>query len=306
MQNRPFLYYNLEKNPTQSFLHTRDYYKDSNHEIDSVINRFLYQQNLTRDPRVAKEQIVLFCNLLKKYSGEDRVDPQTILNDYNSHNYITSYSANKLDYSIKDAYRNMKNINYSKYFLSYMYSQYILVFFFVFIFYIAIIFNIFKNVHWKQFLLGASVFAVLTTLLIIFDVLFNYRFQFFITVSMLIIILAIILFIRGFKAKQYDVFINQSAILLNVLFPILPYLLLTYLSTSFHFFEWLYYGTGISDLSSTYSYSYFENTFDPEFYHFKMNVLWWTFWSGIILYIILWNTLLKKLYVKLWALPKPN
>jgi hypothetical protein len=302
--SRPYLYYNISNNPTSSFRRTRDYSDDSNPALDSAINGFLCHQNIARDERAGMEQILLFCKLLKKYSGTETVDPQTILRDYHNHNYNTSYSDNYLNCSIDEVYRNMQNINYAKYFLSYMYSQYLIVFFFVFVFFIAIIFNIFKNVYWKQFLLGAAIFAILATLLLFFDVLFNYKFKFFITGTMLIVLLCIVFFIRGFKAKQYSVFMNQSTILLNLLFPILPFLLLTYLSTSFDFISWLWYGTDMSHVSAVYDYSYYK--FDPEYYRFKMNVIWWTFWAGIILYVVLWNTLLKKLYIKLWALPRPN
>jgi hypothetical protein len=300
---RPSLYYIIEVYPTRELENSRKVELTYDKYIDSVIINFQYRQNLTRDVEAARKQIILFCELFNKYSYERRCDPDRVLTDYINHNYEQSYANRVLSDPIRDIKSNLKSIINAKQFSGYMYYNEMMVFLFVFCFYITIFFNIFKNVHWRQFLLGLSVFAVLATILIILDLIFDFRFKLFITFTILISIFCLIFFIKGFRAKQFDLFTNQSVILLNILFPILPYLLLSYLVNVHDFFDWICFDSfkySGEQTDGTF-YSYYGN-----FYQLKRDIFWWTFWAGIILYFVLWNTLLKRIYIKLWALPRPD
>lgn len=299
-EKRPCLYYKIREHPLhniRAFLGIASEYELKN---DSIIINFQHRQNITRDPETARQHIELFCKLIEKYTYNRSCKPEIVLNDYIKHNYTSSYANNHMGQPINITGDKLESICNARQLNNFYYRKGILVFFFVFCFYITIFFNIFKNAHWRQFLLGLSVLATLATLLLIFDLVFFFRFNLFITGTILFIILCIIFFIKGFNLKQYDVFTNQSTIMLNIFFPILPYLILCYLDNVHDFFDWFIFDS----IKYNDDYSYLVQT--KDFYQLKQNIWWWTFWAGIILYFILWNTLLKKLYLKLWSLPKPN
>jgi hypothetical protein len=146
----------------------------------------------------------------------------------------------------------------------------------ILVFYIAILFNIFKQVRAKNFFLNFAFCGGILFLLGIFSALFltgNIIIHGILYLTIVLIIFCIIEYIKG----RVNLIVYQAFILLNVLLPLLGVILLSYLDV-------------VSD-------SFPSPT--PDTIRIAL-------YSGFIVHVLLWNSLFKMAYLQLWNLPKAS
>jgi len=291
--NRPHLYFD------ESY---ESFYMYSIRDInEQSIYQFQFNQNIRRDSIVAKQEIENFSGLLSKYSNNHFINKESVFNDYYANNYSESFTYKHLSKDIIDIKTNMENIGQSKDWHRFFHHYNFWLALFIFLFYATILFSIFKQVVWKQFILGLSLIAILLTLLGIFQAIFQ-NYTIFLNGIMTLTCLLLIYFVVRFKTQKYNVVINQACILLNIIFPILGIIVLAFIIKTFNIYQSSYF-----DKYKTYeklSNGSIDVRYSPEYYAL-INTIWqYTFWIGILAYIFVWNSLLKKLYLRLWNLPK--
>jgi len=105
---------------------------------------------------------------------------------------------------------------------------------------------------------------------------------------------------RAFSATRYTVWMNQAVVLLNFLLPVVPFAILGFMDVVLDFFHWEYF-----DQYREMKFYYGEWHWDyTDEYHIVVEAIRLiTFWAGILTYPFVWNTYVKILYLRLWALP---
>jgi len=289
--------------------HTYDYYYKGERQSlywieDSLRKDFIYQRNLDRDIVHAREGVANVLQLIDKYSDWNdvkvKMDEQMIVNDYLKNNYAKSYSEVYLHGNLSRTRSNMWRIAQAKDFGGYMYQGAVWLTFGVFIYYLAILFNVFKNVHWKQLLLGLTVVGVVAALLGMVDAMFYFKGELFTTGSLILILVCIGLSFTAFKADRFSVFKNQAIVILNFLLPVVPVLFLFYMSEYWDFFKCEYFDQYLEKVLYRGEWTW---KYSAEYYELVSMIRWSTFWGGLIAYTLIWNTYLKMIYLRLWALP---
>ncbi|MBL4577058.1 MAG: hypothetical protein JKX74_01220 [Flavobacteriales bacterium] len=303
LHERPYLY--LDR---RYFRKAEYYYVDERKDLweieDSLLEEFVYQRNIDRDIAYATEGIANVVRLMDQYSYVSDIkadlDEQTILEDYRAHNYKWSFSEKYLGPNLHKARGNMNRIAEAKNFDGYMYDGFWFMFMFVFLYYCAIFFNVFKNVHWKQFLLGLVVIGAGWAVFGIIDVMYNFRGDLMMSSLMILLGLCFWQSFRAFSATRYTVWMNQAVVLLNFLLPVVPFAILGFMDVVLDFFHWEYF-----DQYREMKFYYGEWHWDyTDEYHIVVEAIRLiTFWAGILIYPFVWNTYVKILYLRLWALP---
>ncbi|MFL5763322.1 MAG: hypothetical protein ACJ77K_05215 [Bacteroidia bacterium] len=294
---RPYLYYTR----LQQF-NRNSSYDDVLTDQDSMYLDYLKKVNLKRDPVVAMKHISDMSNLLNKYSPGITLNTQDILRGYMQHEYLTLMDHSTLEQIVDCATSNIYAIDNAKNRVSLMWKVDVKAVIALFIFCFTIAFRIFKNVHWKQLLIAAAVIIGGTTIMAIFEDTFRTRGNIFANIGMFLPLLLIILSLKGFSVRSFNWMLCQTNILLSFFLPFYPLIVLYFLRKYFDIFEIPYFDR------------YKELIIEPSGYqrwvynseYFRLIKLIWqlTLWTGILSYVFVWQSYLKALFLRYWALPK--
>ncbi len=274
---------------------------------DSLFLLYLDKINIVRDPNEASKHISQICELLYKYTHFEGgvLDQKTILNDFLKHSYSESYCNNYpfLYNKIYTSTDNITNIYRAKLRDDInAWDKNVLFVLFIFIFCITTIFQIYKNVHWKQVLLGAAILAILFTLICIIEVVSNFDGKFISFAGAFLSLLFLLTTIKGFFIKKFSWVLNQMAVILAFCLPYFPLIILAYLDQHHHIFTISYFDKYLEPFKShdgTISWSYNKE------YRELVTLIWIsTFWGGILSYVFIWNSYMKTLFLRFWNLPK--
>lgn len=295
-KQRPHLYFKTTYNAFNM-------YSEDNTAKENAFQLFHYKRNMDRDTVIAKEEIRFFSGLIKKYSNTSFINQSVVLKNYRENVYSESFANNILGDGIYLVKSNMESIGYSKDKQRFFHNYTFWLCLFLIVFYSAVLFSIFKQVTGKQFILGLSLLAIIVTLLGIFQAVSTNHTVFF--AGMIAIpMIGIIYFITQYRTSHYTVYKVQTSIILNILLPIIGIIGLAFLDQAFDIFHSSYfdkykYNEVLSDGRVDLRYS-------SEYYALKTSIWNYTFWIGIFVYMFIWNSFLKKMYIRLWNLPKHN
>lgn len=290
--SRPHLYF-VEFTDSYSLLG----YSDS--AFDSRVRQYHYRYNVDRDMELASNHIEEFVKLLKKYSAINNVHPSDILNDYQHNNYKFAASSTYLSDAISMMQENLRNIGISKNEGHFFHEYIFWVVMSVLIFYISLFFSIFKQVRIKPFFMTMAIVAIINFVLGVFEMIMPFQ-NAYLHGLMAIFLFLVVYFIVKFRAKKFSLIANQVTILLNVVAPVAGLFILLYISVVFDFFT--------SSVFSAYQlrdqFGHIEFQYSEEYYSLVESIWKYTYWIGLGLYVVLWNTLFKKAYLRLWNLPR--
>ncbi len=168
-------------------------------------------------------------------------------------------------------------------------------------FYLAVIFNIFKQVNTKRFFLNFAVCGGLLFVLGNLSVIFASE-NVFIHGIMYIFLGVLIFVLTSYKSPRYNGILHQGVIFLNTLFPIVGIIILLYM---FQVFGVLGESFGSIFKNSAPNAGVVDEFGGKSFLESIFNNIWSiVFWGGLLLHLFLWNTLFKKAYLRLWNLPR--
>ena len=311
-KSRPKLYYHHSRDWTNTYSYGR-YRRNSmrHHDFnakaaervsiqDSLYRMYIDSVNIYHDPEVAKRHISEMHLLLKKYNGNYDVDKQRILN-----NFMTNYykpGDQRLEIALQTVKDNVTAIYYAK--NKYVSAWNLDVFrsLLIFAFCFTLLFQVFKNVHWKQLLLALGIAACLLTLVIIVEVISRFRGEFFALTGVILPFLLLALSVAGFRIKKFHWIFNQANIYLTWLLPFYPLIILAYLANYHQFFGMDYFDRYKVEITNQYGR---KDWIYSDAYYILVSKIWhYTFWAGILSYVFLWNSFLKLLYLRYWSLPK--
>jgi len=274
---------------------------------DSLFLLYLDKINIVRDPNEASKHIAQLSETISTYSiikGME-LDQKAILNDFLKHNYYQSYCNNYPDLStiIYSSIDNITNIHRAKLKVDIgSWNADFLFGLFIFIFCITTIFQIYKNVHWKQVLLGAAILAILFTLVCIIEIVFDFNGKFVSFAGIFLSALFLLASIKGFYIKEFNWVLNQAAVILAFCLPYFPLIILAYLDQHHGIFTISYFDKYLEPFKSydgTISWSYNRE------YRELVTFIWLsTFWGGILAYVFIGNSYMKTLFLRFWSLPK--
>ncbi len=266
---------------------------------DSLFRLYLNDINVVRDPKVAKRQIAAAVSLLNKYDHTRAIDQAKILNNYLNHSYVPGMQTDLYDpYDIfKKAENNITAIHFAKINRVGSRDSDFLHGILTFVFCLTLIFQIFKNVHWKQFLLGLSISIALVSLIALIEVVCDYDGNFVSLMSLLIPLSFILASIKGFFITRYSWILNQVNIMLSLCLAFYPLLILVYLVECHNIFEISYFDKYLEWSNGTQRYN-------SDYYELVRNIWSFAFWFGILSFVFIWNSYLKVLYLRYWSLPK--
>jgi hypothetical protein len=272
-------------------------------EQDSLLREFICKRNIDKSPDIAKEKINKYINTLRKYSDIAEINEDEILSDYLNNEYIGSYTSKVIRDDIIQMLSTIERITAANELSGSMYDKEPIWVLFFFVFYLAIAFNVFKNVHWKQLILSIVFISFSLILLAIIDLIYRSEGNIVLCGSLLIIIIGLIISFEGFRTKRFSVIVNQSVALLNFTLPILPFLILFFMDEILDFYKWPYFDKYMETYETTYGT---EARYSSMFYALKETVIQFTIWGGLLFYTFFWNSYLKVLYIKFWSLPKKS
>lgn len=306
---RPHLYYN------KSRLWDDVYYEEGlfwgrtyehlayDYNSDSLFNLYIQNFNLRKDKAKAAEHIAQTTALLLRYSKGYQAEPDMVLRHYMENYYKPDVENHYLrELPFDETINNVTNIYMAKLDRADAFDKGVFSGLLIAVFCMALLFQIFKNVHWKQFLLGAAIFAIIMTLIVVVEVISNMRGQFFSMMGVILPFLLLIASIKGFSITRFSWILNQVSILLNVVLPFYPLLVVFYFAEFHGLFQAEYF-----DQFKIYSIDRFgvqQWEYSPEYYVLITFIWMCAFWSGILGYVFIWNSYLKTLYLRYWSLPK--
>jgi hypothetical protein len=167
-------------------------------------------------------------------------------------------------------------------------------------FYIAIFFNIFKQVRARNFFLNFAVCGgILFLLNAISGIFMNYNV--FIHGIMYITLITLVYTIIGFASGKRNFLLHQSTILLNILFPILGIIILLYMNQGADLFRSFF--SNAYKTQNGYTMTEFPDMAIEQSW-LAMHIWEITLWGGLILHLFLWNSFFKRVYLRLWNQPK--
>lgn len=272
---------------------------------DSLYAQYIEHTNLVHDPAMAEKHIAEMDELLKKYTVTKGIERQKIRDQYAGNYYIPEEARVQTDARealMQLTEMNISSIHSAKMKYAYVFDGEIYLGLWIFIFCLTVLFLLFKNVHWKQFLLAIAINAALLTLVIIIEVISNGRGEFIGALAVLLPLIFLFVTIAGFYINRFSWFFNQVNIFLTVILPFYPLIVLSYLQYMRNIFEIEYFDR--YKIPVVNSMGYTEWLYNTEYYEL-INTIWtWTFIGSILLYVFVWNSYLKLLYLRYWSLPK--
>lgn len=306
-KQRPKLYYSqsvafsYRHNFVQSRIDRKAYMEEL--VTDSVFQLYVERVNVDRDPDIALKGIRGMKELLSKYYGDALMDERTILSNFENNVYYSSRSKNLND-AIHDVRRNISNIQGAKFRHSPAFEWEVFVGLIVFIFCLTLLFQLFKNIHWKQLILAIAVSGLLITVLFVMEIMIDTQGHFLISAAAFLPIVFLFLSYQGYSIRKFSWPLNQINIMLNLVLPFYPVIVLFYLDEIHDILRGPYF-----DQYKEYYTAVSGNTqwrYTEEYYLIIHRIWLTTFWSGLILYVLVWNSYLKSLYLRYWSLPKPK
>ncbi|NQY10486.1 MAG: hypothetical protein HRT71_13365 [Flavobacteriales bacterium] len=269
---------------------------------DSIYQLFLENVNINRNERVAIQHIGEFEKLLIKYGDTTSIDKQMVFAQFKAHNYSKSIGHIELYDEIGLTDRNMSNIHRSKVkdSIIYKFEWYILILILVFI--LTVIYTIYKNVHWTQMLLSIGIIAILITVIAVITVIFRFREEFVLSCAVFFVLFCLALSVKGFWLKRFSWIFSQTNILLTFALPFYLLLVLFYLDEVHDIFEISYFDKFLEPKTNSYGEEYMD--YNNEYHKLVSRIWGFVAWCSPIIYLLLWNSYLKTLYLRYWFLPK--
>ncbi len=270
---------------------------------DSMHRMYLNNINITKDPALAAKNIAAVSIALKKYYRKIEINERHVLNDFLNNNYSHgSLNSEFIRIAFEVAHRNVENIQDAKLRHITAWNYWFYNGIGIFIFVLSILFYIFKNVHWKQFLLAIALSALIITVISVIEAVSRFNGEFISVMGVLLPIVFLVCSVKGFKITKFSWIHNQMNIMLNAVLPFFPVIVLFYLSSYHQIFEIEYfdkfkeyYTTASGEQAWRYTQAYYT----------EVSRIWGiTYWAGIFLYVFIWNSYLKILYLRYWFLPK--
>ncbi len=278
---------------------------------DSLLRDFIFRRNLDHDESIAMEKINRFIPLLYQFSYvPDNISAELILDDYRNNRYANSYSYRYLQDKIDQVEENMGRIARAKMYKADFFSPIIFIGFGIAGFLIAMLYSIYKNVNWKQLLLGVGALAVIAAIFGVIEGVGQMHGKFILTASQVVFWILIILSIRTYGLRRKNVFVIQSVIILNLTVIFFPILTLFFLDEICGFYYWSIFDSYLIpnnprlNLDMQY-YGGMHNVgnYVYEYQQLKSLIKICTNVAGFVLYFVFWHSYFKRLYLKLWALP---
>lgn len=249
-----------------------------------------------------------YIAVMKKYRINFNYYPATILSRYRdlckepvtnstfNNNYFYDYSGQDFFYKMESIIRNLVEAKFEKLFI---FKDEFNIPMFYFIFYITVFFMMFRNVHWKQFLITIIILVVLPILLFIFGQFFSlYRGERFFQDCVLLIYLYCLgtTIYFALAGKKFSGLISICMQLTNLLTPVIFLLTVEILRDQFGVFDPYdqYYG-GDYDAYERMMIDYYRDLYS-----------WWIWAStifGIVFYVAAFMPFMKEQFVKMKALP---
>ena len=303
---RPKLYYQYRNRWKKGYYDYSEYaYEYSyNSELykDSLLGIHITALNTKRDYQLAASYIGKVSKMIRKYYKDTIVDETVILNDFKIHNYGYGYVDENIAHSMRAIIINVSRIHGAKLRKVVVWQSGFWVFLGIFVFCLTLLYSIFKSVHWKQFLLSFGTSALLLTVILIIEVSFRFKGDFVALTGVILPIVLLFKTIQGFQIKKFSWILSQTNILLSIILPFYPLIVLFYLDEYHDIFEIAYF-----DQFKEY---YIDTAGDEQWnynqaYYTLVSFIWWTtFYSGLGIYVVAWNSYLKTLYLRYWFLPK--
>ncbi len=309
-ENRPKLYYHHTKDWSGS----RTYYYSRNRvrrsylsyqqaENDTAFFAFIQHINLVHDAKTATQHVAGMAALINKYNEGYILDQKKAVDGYLHNDYNPpSFPGNHMELALDNVERNITGVFVAKTKDVNTWSLGVFSALSMFIFCFTLLFQVYKNVHWRQLLLAMGIWAILITLNIILEIADRFHGKIVIATAVYLPFMLILVTIAAFSVKKFNWILNQATIFLSAILPFYPIIVLFYLDHSFHIFTISYF-----DKYQEYSInsSGYKELVYNEAYHDLISTIWQcTFWGGIFSYVLIWNSYLKSLYLKLWSLPK--
>lgn len=244
--------------------------------------------NQSGDLTKAKEYINKTCDILATFSRQEHLDPDKILNDFVNHRYSNSHAYHFIT-EIYTAEKNLGNIQRAKQWNYDSFDLGVIWAFLLAVFCIAVLFFMFKNIHWKHLLLGLLTGAVLLTAVIIVMVSLNGSEKLFISVVFVLSMLFIVLSVILLNAKTFSLWHGIVAVCANIILPFSIAICIIF----FDKFDVIDYRSVYNAINIL-----FDDTPD------KGDTILLGLVYGIALYITVGNSYMKYLYRKLVYLPK--
>ncbi len=277
---------------------------------DSSLIDFVHRRNLDRDETIALERIKKLIPLMYDFASDAKeISEQQILEDYRNHRYVSSYSYQHLRSDFYQINQNLSRIARAKMYKSGCFSSIVLIVLPIILFLLTILFSIYKNVNWKELLIGVVTLGILALIAGVIEVVGRWRGDFILSATLIMYFVTIILTFRAKSLRMKNVFVMQSVVVLNLTVVFLPICTLIYLDEvcNIHFRSVLssilikaeeWFNWGIYNSGRNYSKNYLLDYSDLN-RMLKNSMIF----LGIGMYLVFWNSYFKRLYLKLWALP---
>tara|TARA_R110002096_G_scaffold434692_1_gene657491 strand:- start:132232 stop:133791 length:1560 start_codon:yes stop_codon:yes gene_type:complete len=269
-----------------------------NFENDESFKRRKKEIVLQNDNKLAKKYIEQFAEIIKTYSYVEEVNMEQVFADYLQNNYFSSYSQRQLKTAIAKTGFNIYQIRKTQLKRIRSWNLDIYKGLALCLFCITLIFQVFKNSHWKQLLRSILFIGLFYTVVLVIDASSNFNSHLILSISLIFSLILSILSIKGFKLKKFSTFYVQTNIFLNFISPFLPILFLAYLDVIHDFFYWPMFDE-YKETNNLGDYIY--GTAHLHIRNLYFNI---AFWLGIMSYVFFWNSYLKSLYLRYWSLPK--
>lgn len=277
---------------------------DKSHIADSLFHIYLRGINISKEPTNARKDITAFLKLVQKYHQDTLINADFVYTNFKKNVYGgIPFNADYMRMAVSDLDDNISHIQTAKSKHVSAWDRDTHVFLVIFIFVLTVIFQVYKNVHWSELLISAGVAAVLITLIVFVTIMLNFvgiRSDSYIPLGLALLFLAAS--VRGFYITRFSRPLNQINILLYYGMPYFPVIILAFLVEYFEIFKIAYFDKykhyvvndeGVKEL--VYNDAYFQLVDD----------IWmWTFIGGVVMFVFVWNSYLKTLFLRYWSLPK--
>lgn len=295
--HRPKLYYAIEYSYYCSLKYGEifdDYYGVSISEVEKQRRIESMERkialNLNQDDEVTRTHIDNIVQIINEFSGKN-VDGEKVFDDFKNHRYRLSYAYenNNVVYEVND---KLNNINTAKNWNFFMFRSQSLFIFVLVSFFIALFYYIFKNVHWKQMLLGIVVPAIVLSILGMLLASFRADEEVVLPLFLSIFITAMISTTTIIWAKRYHKWHGIVSVFTNILLPVF------FVYAVFSFDE-----LHLIDHENVYK---LLNPFFGGEYISTSDTVALCFIYGVIFYIFVGNSYMKFIYRKMHFLPRKS
>lgn len=292
---------------------------------------------LKKDPSLAKKLITDYISIFKKYNRPMYFSTEYVYKNYQELTELGNTIQTPGDLSnnltegesIKNDIINIyKNVGEAK-FDAVFYTKFGYYFFMWYlIFYLVIVFMMFRNVNWQQFIITLVSIALLPLIIfIIINIMFqNNNGSYFFMGICLLIYLSVFIYSIKFGISPPQQFTSFGSILLqlsNIITPIAPFLFIVYAHNVFDFLKYnipyelsnfdIYYD-GLSD-SSIATLKQYPAKAKEILYQQLLQNYWREVYEkfilatqiiGMVLYLFVYMPFIKEQFVRLKALPRKS